>query len=888
MTDSFLKTKYHVPPLLPNLVERPRLYKHLDQSLQPGRKITVVAAPAGYGKTTALVQWARAFDHQVGWLSLDRSDDDFERFFRYLVLAWEEVEQKIRQSSLETLLSSMNPDKESVTTAFVNAGSDLDEHTVLILNDYHLVKDESIHKSMEFLIEHLPPKLHLILVSRSVPPLPLDLYRARGELLEVGVEELKFGLEETETLVNEKLGLGLSAGELESLQNGAEGWIVGMQLVSHAIKRGLTAKGNLKVSGRQRFLSGYLRQEILLDLPPVVRRFLMETSILDRLCGPLCEAVVGDGQGQAMLVWLEEEGLFISPLDDRRQWFRYHALFAEVLREELQRDHLGDVSQLHRRAARWYLEQEMFEPAFQHAVTGNDAQTVVQIAERRFELMMHTGQLNLLRRWLDMLPREWYTQYPVIGLAHIGWLGFTGAMEACLDQVDRLERDLTHSNREDRQWQLARVATVRCQIACSQNDLATAEPLAERALRDLPETDYHYRANIHHSLGEAYRHIGRWQKAREHYHQVLRLVDDDAFGPRTIHVYGALADVELLQGRLKDAARYWKSSLSLIEKRDSWGKVPMPLVGWVYIRQAEILYEWDELEKARNFISLGLQRAELGGDLQSLIAGYLIAGRLQLSGGNRLEAVEYLDQARPLVEKAHLEHWTGLFERLQLEIWLAQNRLRSAVNWSDKMLERDELSEGSLGKTTNLAVARVLIFKGDESAVQQALSLLHILSEKAAGEGRMAIQIEALALMAMAFWNRGDKAQALTNLNQALTLAEPEGYVRLFVDLGLPMARLLQLAATRSGMPAYVGQLLASFDSDWLEAEERPLPEPLTDRETEILQLIAAGLTNREIAGQLVISPETVKKHASSIYGKLDAKSRTEAAAIARELNLLD
>ncbi len=546
------------------------------------------------------------------------------------------------------------------------------------------------------------------------------------------------------------------------------------------------------------------------------------------------------------------------------------------------------VVDLQRRAARWYLAEGLIEPAFQHAVAGHDDQIVVKIAERHFDFMLHTGNLKVLRRWLDELPDEWQIQYPVIGLTQAGWLAMTGAVDACLHQIDNIEAALIQSARKDQRWQLARVNTVRCQIACFQNDLAKAEPLAVLALQDLPDFDHHYRANIHQTLGEAYQYVGRWQEAREQYHKALALVQDPAFRFRSTHVYGALADVERRQGQLRAAARYWDKSLSVIEERDTWGNYPLPLIGWVYIRMAEIQYEWNELPKAAELIERGLERAELGGAVEAMIAGNLIAGRLHLTQGNLEAAARDLEKARALVENAQFPYWSSRFERLQVEVWLAHDELRMAAAWCDEMLQGDKLALRPQNEMGYLAVTRVLIEKGSRTALQRALKLLEQLGNTAEAQGRTAVRLEALALKALAYQQLGNEAEAMTAIEETLRLAEPEGFCRLYVDLGSSMARLLQRAHARKVIPAYTTRLLAAFGNDWMTIERISLPEPLTGREVEILKLIAAGLTNREIAARLFISPETVKKHAGNIYGKLNVSSRMEAAATARRLGLLD
>jgi LuxR family maltose regulon positive regulatory protein len=374
---------------------------------------------------------------------------------------------------------------------------------------------------------------------------------------------------------------------------------------------------------------------------------------------------------------------------------------------------------------------------------------------------------------------------------------------------------------------------------------------------------------------------------------VLNFADMPGFRLQAIvqgaHVFGALADLELRQGRLRHAASFWSKALAAIRERESWGRIELPVIGWVYIRMGEILYEWNELAEADDHLARGRTRAELGGDVRALIAAYLLAGRLKLTAGDSAAAGEYLERSRQLIENAQLPDWIGRFERFQLECWLAQDRLRAAMHWADEQLHDKLHAGGAESEATALALARVLIIKGDGRSLERAQVLIEYLLPAVEAEGRPGLQIEALALQALALWRQGERAGALTSLERALRLAEPEGYVRLFADLGMPMAQLLHQARSRAVLPDYVGKLLAAVGADLISPipTEQTLPEPLSVREQEILELLAAGLTNREIAVQLVISAETVKKHTASIYGKLAVRSRREAVARARKFGLL-
>jgi LuxR family maltose regulon positive regulatory protein len=886
---TLLATKVQIPPPPRHHVLRQRLVDALERGL-PHHKVVLVAAPAGYGKTTLLAEWARGSANRIGWLLIGEEHNAVERLLRYLVAAWERFDPHIRSTSLGILLEPTFPDIDQVLRAFVNLASEQNEQTVFVLDNIDMISQPEVFEVLSFLIENVPPHFHFILAGRAAPPLPLSRYRAGNDLLELDAADIAFEEPESRRFIEVATGLELTQEELGALQSSLEGWIAGLQLVSLTAGRGLGGQRLERVSSRHRFIADFLRNDVLAGLSEETRQFLIQTSILSSLSGDLCDAVTRRNDGQAMLEQLERNNLFTAPLDDRREWFRYHSLFAEFLRDELQREPVFQATDLHRRAARWFLDKELPELAYEHAVAGDDIETGTRVLDGYVIMKLESGEHRIVEQWLKATPPEWFDANPSLNLYRGAHWAFQGNMDAFARHLDEAEEQLDRFEPEDKPLQLAKLAVARCAMACFQNDVPRAERYAQQALSGLRPEDLALRANIHHALADSYRRNHRWSEARAHYHQIMNLPRDPTWTIRSAHVYGALADLELMQGRLRVAQELWTKARAAIEQPQVWGLLPVPIIGWVYIRMADLLYEWNELSEASDLLARGLERAELGGDVRAMISGYLMAGRLALAEGDSALAFEYLERAQPLTDQSSFPECTGPFERLRLETWLAQDRLRAAVEWSDQMQRDEALQARPESDTTQLAVARVLLFKGDSPARETAVRLLDPLIETAAEESRKGVQIEALALRALAQQAAGDTAGAMTFLERALRLAEPEGYVRLFIDLGMPMMRLLQESHARQVMPEYVEHLLESISENAALqfGKQHALPEPLSERELEILGLVAAGLTNREIAGQLFISAETVKKHAGNVFAKLGVSNRTEAAARARALRLLD
>jgi LuxR family maltose regulon positive regulatory protein len=876
MTAEFLETRVHIPPPPQGLVPRGRVLESLHRGV-PDAPLTVISAPAGYGKTTLLAQWARATELPVAWLTASEEDNDPERFLRALLRAWETVQPGIRERPAGILLGAVSPPLDDVLGAIVRELGERPQPLAFAIDDVHVITETAVHRWLDMLLDNLPPGVRFVLAGREAPPLSLARRRARHELLELRAEDVRFTLDETDAFLRDRMGVELAGNDVQVLHEQVEGWAAGLQLAGLTLLHHPDPGGSPRVAGRNRYIADYLGDDVFDRLPEHVQAFLLETSILDRLCDSLCAAVTGNQHSQQMLESLERANLFLIPLDDQRAWFRYHRLFADFLIRTLRRRYeLEDILELHARAARWYLAHELPEEAFRHALEAGDRETATQVVG---------GEFRVAAGWIDALPDAWLASQPELILAEAQALLFQGQSEACARRLADLER-VSRATRADRAGS-AWATAMRCIIACHANDLVSAERYAQNALRHLPADDHVFRAHIHHALGESYRGHRRWDDARHNYLKSLELLQRRPGNPTArlliVHCFGALADLELRRGRMQKAAGYWSQAQAGVE--DQWGHVLLPISGWVYLRVGELHYEWNDLARARDVAGRGLERSILGGDPQAMIAGHLIMARLELAGRGLPAAESHLYQARHLLERASFPDWLDRLERCQVDLWIAQGRLRQAVAWA-----RDADSESPHPDApARLAIARVLVHAADAQAYPQARSLLDRAITAAGERGETGVTAEALALRSMLRGQQGDTIGALTDLEQALLAAEPEGYVRLFVDLGTPMARLLREARNRGVMPSYVDRLLAAFgDTGPATGPNLLLAEPLSDREIEVLRLLAVGLSNREIAETLSVSPETIKKHTGNIYGKLGAHGRMEAVATARARALIE
>ncbi len=919
-----LRTKLYIPQRRATLVPRPGLVQRLDQGA--ARALTLISAPAGFGKTTLLAEWVgetAAGERSVAWLSLDRGDNNLERFWVYVVTALRGVRPEVGESALSLLRSPQPPPSEWVLTALINdiwAMSDITAISdgpaegsrrglTLVLDDYHVIEAEPVHRSVAFLLEHLPPQLHLVIATRSDPPLPLTRLRARAESAELRAADLRFAPDEAAAFLNEVMGLGLSAADVAALEQRTEGWIAGLQLAALSMQGRDDAAAFVRTfAGDERYVVDYLVEEVLQRQPHDVRNFLQQTSILDRLTGPLCNAVTGRHNGNEMLVSLERGNLFVVPLDTKSHWFRYHHLFADVLRVHAAEEDPGLIPTLHQRASGWYERHGQPAEAVGHALAGKDFGRAARLVELAGRAMLTGRQDDALLGWLQVLPDELVRTRPVLSVYFA--LALIGVdPEAAEDRVQDAERLLDMTAQPGARTEGAAVemvvddeegfrslpgtiAIVRAYRAGALGDAPGIVDHARRALQLLPRGDDLWRGAAGGLLGLAYWTTGDLEAAYRAFADAwgrLRMTGDSIQ-----EVTGAfvLADIRTAQGRLREAARLFEQAL---QRTGGQGGPMPPLVADLYVGLSELHYEQGDLEGASRYLQRSRELSEHGGIAEHRHRWYAAMARIKEARADHDGALDLLDEAQrqqvlspaPVVRP---------IAALKTRVWVRQGKPAEALGWARErgLSVDDDLSY--LREFEHITLARVLIARHQrhraEDSLRDAMVLLERLRNAAEAGERAGSLIEILTLQALAHEARGDVPRALAPLERALTLAQPERYVRTFVDEGQTMRTLLRHAAAGGIASAYAQQLLAASEESAQPASSAAqaapgLAEPLTGREVEILRLIATGMRNQEIADHLFISLSTVKRHIANAYRKLDVSHRTEAVARANELHLL-
>src|SRR5215217_7002 len=892
--DPLASTKLRPSQPRPKLVARPRLVESLTR--EPGRRLTLLSAPAGFGKTTLLNKWVKdsvGGESCVAWLSLDEGDNDPTRFLSYLVAAIRRtVEEGFGEGVLAALRSPQPPRLEALTAALINEFADLPGEVSLILDDYHLIDSEAVHGIVSFLLERLPPDMHLVISGRTDPPLQISRLRARGQMAELGAAELAFTEIEAGAFLRGVMGLELSEQDIATLEERTEGWIAGLQLAGLSMRGRKDPSGFVEsFSGSHRDVLDFLAEEVLGRQPPHVREFLLATSILDDLTGPLCDDLTGHSDGQTMLERLERENLFLFALDDERRWYRYHNLFADFLRGRLRRESPGRMGELHLRASGWYEGNGLVAEAIEHALSAPDHDLAAQLIEEGVEGAVERGEGTTALRWLEALPTETKHLRSRLFVEHAVALVITGRPDDAEPLLKEAERAAETTGEEGR-FLLGFASAVRSWRARLRGDAPEAVELARRALSLLPKGEAPHRNYATVRLGDALRAVGDLAAAGEAYAEAAEI------GQSAGHIYGRLAGmvmharVRAEQGRLREADEAFRRTLRLLTEE---GFELSPAAGVVHIGMADLRYERGDLDGAERELKRGVELAERTGDVSTLVWAYVTLSRTRRARGDEGSALEMAHKAERVARDSGADLQIAIAAAWLVRLRMARGDFADACALEQERSATVDGAAAAARMVDQVTSARLLYAQGSP---HEALRLLEGPHEAAEANGRTRDLIEILSLRALALWASNEKERAVGTLAEALVLAAPEGYVRTFVDEGPLMVTLLSeaLAARQKGrtdslrrVPAhYFGKLMAVLDQNATGATPSAagLSEPLSRRELEVLQIIASGKSNRQISSELFVSVGTVKTHINNLYRKLDAHSRTQALARARELKL--
>jgi LuxR family maltose regulon positive regulatory protein len=893
-----LETKLLVPRIRPQLVPRPRLIARLDAGMRG--ELTLLSAPPGYGKTTLLIDWLRAKSEEpepphVAWVTLDEDDNDPVQFIRLLVAALDPLVEDVGGAAVAMAQGPEPLPLRAVLPVLINELVAATREIILLLDDYHNIRHPDIHEAVAFLFEHLPPRLHVAIATREDPPFPLAGPRARAALCELRAADLRFTLAEAATFLRDVMSLHVTAAETEALEALTEGWIAGLQLAALAMSEGDARSGFIAaLKGSHRYFLDYLVEEVLARQPGPVQTFLLRTSVLHWLTGPLCETVLDargvDGAG-AMLNRIERANLFLVPLGAERRWYRYHQLFAKLLRTRLDQVETHLVPELHRRASKWYEEHGFAQEAIYHALAAPDWDRAVHLIEQHGMAVFHLGQLQTILGWFRALPSDVAQSRPALNVIHAYALSATNQADAAEGCLRAAEQHLQSGRppHEDGRAVRARIDALHALMAGVRGDLTRSVSLAAQAEDLLPESDVKARwvARIYAS-----RVMGDVRSQNE---RALATLAEQARAvglPIAARIALAeLARLYVLQGRLRRAATTFD------EAEGTLGPRVLIALPKCCFGLGDVLREQNELDLAERSLRQGIEALTEANTVEAYVAadGYVALARLRQARGDGRGAMAALGEFTDLARRR--EFARAVTERAaaaRAHVWLTQGNLAAAVRWADHSGLKPDDPVSLLQEPEHLVLARVLAARKRRTA----LSLLDRLLQEAEEHGRLGSVIGILPVRAVALQRFGESARAVQDLERALALGEPEGYVRVFADEGAPMATLLRRARARGIFPEYAANLLDAFGdrSETAGGVGPVLPEaangvpgapiePLTRREQQVLRLLVEEVSNQEIARRLFITVGTVKKHVYNIFGKLGVRNRTEAVAKVKTLN---
>lgn len=878
MAGPLLTTRLYIPPPRPNLVSRSRLVRRLEEGLELGHRLTVISAPPGFGKTTLVSEWVGGGDRPVAWFSLDEGDNDPVQFLNYLIAALQQVEGGIGQAVQQIVRSPQSPPPQGLVTPLINDINELGIPLTLVLDDYHFITSIAIHQVLQFLVEHQPPAMHLVIVTREDPPLPLPKLRARGQVTEIRERDLRFTTEEAAAFLHQTMGLPLSPKSVQALEMRTEGWIAGLQLAALTLQEGQDDSGAFVAAftGDNRYIMDYLVAEVLHRQPETVRDFLSRTAILDRMSAPLCDAVTGREDGQTLLEQLEGANLFLVPLDHRREWYRYHRLFAEFLRATLDRQ---ERTAQHRRAARWYEAHGFMGEAIHHALASEDLDEAERLISLAAEGMFTQGGLLTVKSWLDALPDARVRANGELAIVK-GWmLTLIGELTQAEEYADAAEVALSRD--EALAPSQGKLLLLRCYIALGRRDYEEMTERAGEALQVLGEDQLQWRIMAIWVMAEALERTRPITEAIE----TLRMAQEAGRAAGN-QIFAAVIDASLAaalnhHGQRQEAIAVCEQAID--RYTDAAGRTS-PAACILYGRLGLLHFEANQLDPARQYLEQGVTLGEqlaLGGLLMFL---YGVLAQILHAQGETRAAQDTLQEASRFSSQEALAD-TSWLVAAEADIRLKHGDLPFVLRWAEMAGLSPDDTPQYLRIEQHLVYARLLLARDRLADAQRWLARLEqFVQEHALYRWLISVHI----LQALVAGRLGDHAAACDHLTRALEIAAPQDYFRAFLDEDVQVIALLP--DVRHVAPSFVAQLLeyARGAGPREAITSQPLIEPLSERELEVLDLIAGGYANREIAGRLFIATGTVKRHINHIYGKLGVSSRTQAIAKARQLGLLE
>jgi len=923
---NLLATKFYLPSPPPKRLQRPHLVQYLNDGLEYGRHLTLVSAPAGFGKTTCIREWVNGLHHPITWLSLDPADDDPGRFFSYLLAALQKVDETLGREIQGVLNAGQLPPAEVITTCLINDMLHVRSQFLLVLDDFHVIQDPIILRVFEELVLHFPESLHLVLLTREDPALPLARLRANNHLTEIRADDLRFSRLEADHFLQEVMDLCLSEVDVALLDERTEGWVVGLQLAGLSLRgRPDPSRYITSLSGSHRNILNYLTEEVLDQQPEDTQQFLLRTSILDKLNGDLCNTLTGRSDSAVLLDQLYDSNLFLISLDDEQRWYRYHHLFAEMLRSRQKALLKEETADLHRRASRWYSEASQpslhlgerttfASEAIQHAISAEDYATAVKLIESHALVMLMQWHSKTVSEWIQSIPPQWSLQSPKVNLT-FAWMHLLhGSFLEVSPYLERLQVIFSNNETSEDASLRAEWLALQATLICAQGKAVESLELARRALEIVPEQDGYVRSQIYSAIAGAYKQMDDYPHAVEAYQSLIHY--GRAAGNILFELIGisSLALMVIEHGQL----HYGYNLATQGEQQAEAAGVMPPICAGIFGELGQIHYQWNQLDQAQTYFERAAQVSVLSGFSDAEIFHAVVRSRLALLRGDLDTAEKEIQTA---VERMRVDAPTVVREEVihqQIRALLARHHLAAAEaaataalagekafsdfptlpvrgNLADLMVGGDFSYPKALLK---ISVLRILLYKAldrsDPAGLREAVALADMLIEALLKHQFIPIVLEALLLQAQMHEALGNKASSLADILQALSLAEPEGFISVFVEGGFRTAEQLENKQLGNVQPAYVKTILAAFpfsrpsgSTIQTPPQSGGLVERLTERELEVLRLMVEGKTYGDMAGRLVVSINTIRTHIKSIYGKLGVNNRTAAIEAAREMNIL-